>query len=187
MKKKIDLPTAVFVGALLLGAVLLGFQEGGGILPRGSAAPGFELERLDGTRVSLEALKGKVVVVNFWATWCRYCIAEMPYLTALATEYADRGVVLIAANRDERSIQREAVQRFVGARPVIAPFTVLSAPEVDRADSVQALPANFVVDRQGRVFASREGQVDEDVLRGWIDDALAQKDEGASQGTSAKQ
>lgn len=175
-KKKIDLPTLLFVGAVLVGAVILGWQESSGIVPRGSEAPDFTLEKLDGSKVTLSALKGQVVVLNFWATWCGYCRAEMPYLTRVAQEYAEKGVVLVAVSTDDRAGQREVVTNFVNRMPEVRPFAALGTPNVGFDYSVRGLPANFIIGRDGKVFASQAGQISEARLRDWLDDALAAKD-----------
>jgi thiol-disulfide isomerase/thioredoxin len=171
--KKIDLPTAIFVGVLLVGAALMGWQEAtSGILEEGSAAPPFTLERPNGPPIELASLKGKVVVVNFWATWCPPCREELPYLVKTVQEYEPKGVTLVAISNDDRPGQREAVRRFLNAFPQLAPYAALGEPDVGQRYQVQALPSVYVIDRDGHVSSSFQGQATERQLRRWIDAAL---------------
>ncbi len=173
MTQKTDRTTWLVVAALMVGAVLLGWQEvSGGILPEGSEAPPFVLERLDGSRVELTALKGKVVVINFWATWCPPCREEMPYLVKLVKERAADGVELVAISNDDLDGQREAVERYVRVLPEVQPYVALGRPEVGAIYEVAALPSVFVLDRDGHVLVSHQGQASESQLRRWIGKAL---------------
>lgn len=171
--KKTDRVTWVFVAVLLVGAVVMGWQEvNAGILPEGSVAPALTVERLEGGSVSLEALRGKVVVVNFWATWCSPCRDEMPYLLSTVKELEPQGVTLIAVSNDDVSGQREAVTRFVRAFPELQPYAALGRPDVGHAWQVRALPSVYVIDRDGHVVASHQGQATESQLRRWLGEAL---------------
>jgi thiol-disulfide isomerase/thioredoxin len=174
-KQKVDKITLFFIGALLLGAVLMGWQEvlELDVLPRGSRAPPFEVKRLDGSTLSLESLQGRVVVVNFWATWCPPCREELPYLVSTIREYEARGVTLVAVNTDDLGGQRDALQRFLARMPDLAPYAVLGRPDVGAAYEVRAVPSNYVIDRAGRVSASFRGQATEAQLRRWLDEALS--------------
>jgi thiol-disulfide isomerase/thioredoxin len=171
--KKVDLPTVLFVGALLIGAVLMGWQEvNGGVLPKDSVAPPFKLEKMDGSQVELASLKGKVVVVNFWATWCPPCREEIPYLVATVKEYESKGVTLVAISNDDLPGQREAVQAFLDRYPPLTQYAALGVPAVGHSYQVKALPSVYVIDREGHVSASFQGQASESQLRRWIDQAL---------------
>jgi peroxiredoxin len=172
-RKKIDVTTLFFVGLLLLGAVMMGWQElEGGVLPKDSVAPPFTVERLNAPPLELASLKGKVVVVNFWATWCQYCTKEMPYLIKLVKEREQKGVELVAISNDDRPGQREAVEGFLQRYPELKPYAALGVPNIGHDYRVQALPSTYVIDRHGHVSASFQGQASESQLRRWIDAAL---------------
>jgi thiol-disulfide isomerase/thioredoxin len=174
-KPRTDRITWVFVALLLVGAAVMGWQEvTAEILPGGSDAPLFIAERLDGSKVALSELKGKVVVVNFWATWCPPCRDEMPYLLSLVKEREDKGVVLVAMNNDDLDGQREAVGGFVTQYPDLSKWVALGRPEIGMAYKVEALPSVYVLDRKGRLVASHQGQASESQLRRWIETALEQ-------------
>jgi thiol-disulfide isomerase/thioredoxin len=172
--KKTDRTTMVLVGALVLGAVLMGWQEvlDQDVLPPHSVAPPFRVERIDAPPLELSSLKGKVVVVNFWATWCPPCRDELPYLVSTVKEYEPKGVTLVAISNDDRPGQREAVKSFLSGFPELAPYAALGVPEIGASYEVKALPSVYVIDREGHVSASFQGQATESQLRRWIDRAL---------------
>jgi thiol-disulfide isomerase/thioredoxin len=173
-KKKPDRVSMFFVVALLLGAALMGWQEviGQDVIPPGTPAPAFAVERLEGPAVSLGSLKGQVVVVNFWATWCRYCLEEMPYLISTVQSYESKGVTLLAMNTDDVDLQRAKVAQFHERFPQIIPYSVLSRPEIGEAYEVKALPSVYVINRHGQLSASLRGQATESQLKRWIEKAL---------------
>ncbi len=175
-KKPIDKVTLAFVVALLGGAALLGWQEafhGAGIMPEGTPAPAFSVQRPRGDFVSLESLRGKVVVVNFWATWCGPCREEIPYLIRAIEDFSGEGVALVAISNDDLDKQREAVDEYVRRVPQLGPYVALGRPDVGHAYGVRALPSMFIIDRQGRVVASHQGQASESQIRRWLKNAVA--------------
>ena len=173
MSAKGEKTSWVIVALLMVGAIFMGWQEvAGGILPEGEPAPPFRLDRLDGEKVELAALQGKVVVVNFWATWCPPCREEMPYLVRIVKERAADGVELVAINNDDVDAQRPAIERYLKSMPEVAPYIVLGRPEVSALFRVRALPSVYVLDRHGHVVASHQGQASESQLERWIGKAL---------------
>ncbi len=174
-KKPLDKITITFAIALMLGAVVLGFQQADGvpIVEPGTRPKSFTLQRAAGGEVSLDALKGKVVVVNFWATWCPPCRDEIPYLVSTVEEFAPRGVELVAISNDNVDTQREDVERFLTRFPKLTPWVAYGVPGLGSQWGVRALPSMFVLGRDGRVLASHRGQASERQLRGWLEAALA--------------
>src|SRR5437763_7035788 len=106
---------------------------------------------LDGRKVRPSDLRGKIVVLNFWATWCLPCRAEMPILVQAEKDYSPRGVVFIAVSLDERQT-RPKVPDFMGEFHIGFPVWV-GASSMDLADLKlgQALPATAFLDRDGRI------------------------------------
>ena len=172
--QKTDKITWFFVVLLLIGAIVMGWQEvlEPDVLPRHSVAPLFTVSRLDQPPLTLASLHGKVVVVNFWATWCPPCREELPYLVSTVKDYEPRGVTLVAISNDDRPGQREAVRAFLEAFPDLRPYAALGEPEIGASYEVKALPSVYVIDREGHVSASFQGQASESQLRRWIDAAL---------------
>jgi thiol-disulfide isomerase/thioredoxin len=166
------LPAAVAVGLVVVALWALGggglalLQLGGAAGPRvGAVAPDFTLSGVDGGPVTLSELRGKKVVINFWATWCPPCRAEMPDLDRVAREYADRGVVVLAVDQLESS---ERVTGYLGeiglGSPALVPVFDLDG-SVGQAYRVNALPSTFVVDGEGVIRDVHLGPLAEGTLR----------------------
>ena len=174
-KPKTDRLTAFIVGLLLLGTIFMGWQEvqDGRKLPLGSEAPDFTVQRPDGSSVQLSSLRGKVVVVDFWATWCPPCREEMPYLVKAVQEHEGQGVTMLALSNDDLDDQAEVVGSFLKAFPELSPYAAFGTPAVSASYLVRALPTMYVLDRQGRVVAAWQGQATEAQIREWLSQALA--------------
>jgi len=121
-----------------------------------AAAPSFSARDLDGREISLASLRGKVVLVNFWATWCGPCRAEIPDLIALQEKYRD-GLQVIGISQDEAPV--DLVRRFVADHHMNYPV-VMSSPEIEALfPGVNALPTSFIVDRQSRIVQKHVGML----------------------------
>lgn len=139
----------------------------------GMAAPSVKMEKYEGGTLSLADLKGKVVMLDFWATWCPPCQAEMPSLIKLAKEYEGKGLVFVAASRDEMPDAPMFVQEFVVSRmPELGQYVVYAPDEVAAVFQVTALPTLYFLDREGRVVDAQRGMLTEDALRRRIERAL---------------
>jgi cytochrome c biogenesis protein CcmG/thiol:disulfide interchange protein DsbE len=115
----------------------------------GKTAPDFELSALDGRRIRLSDFRGRVVLVNFWATWCAPCRVEMPWLTEFDARYRDRGLTVLGVSVDDGG--RERVEKFARERRVGYPI-LLNNGDVDlRYGGVRFLPQTFFVGRDGRI------------------------------------
>ena len=110
----------------------------------------FVLEDMDGKRHALQDYRGKVVLINFWATWCPPCVREMPSLERLYQELSDEPFVVLAVNQWENA---DHVFAFMGQIDVFPSFPILFDPdsEVSEAFGVKGLPTSFLLDRSGRV------------------------------------
>jgi peroxiredoxin len=116
---------------------------------RGRMSPNFTLKDLSGTKWKFSDFRGKVVLVNFWATWCPPCRKEMPDLEALQRKYASSGLVVLTIAHDER----DKVMHFVTARNLTLPVLLDSSRKVHRALGVSGIPKTFVYDRDGKLAA----------------------------------
>ncbi len=164
------------VALLGLAVMYLGVHDvrEGARIRKGAAAPPFKVARYDGGRVSLEELRGKVVMLDFWATWCAPCAAEMPTLTKLAGEYESAGLVFLAANRDDVGAAPALVKGFVAQRaPNLGKSVVFADDQMAASYGLQALPTLYFIGRDGRVLESRAGYESESLLRRQIESALA--------------
>jgi peroxiredoxin len=111
-------------------------------------APDFTLRQLDGANLRLGEQRGRVVMVNFWATWCGPCRVELPHLGRLHDKYRSAGFVLLGVNIDEDANAAKALASKLGLK-----FPVLfdSKKEVVAAYDLNAMPATVLIDRDGRV------------------------------------
>ena len=118
-------------------------------------APSFALQSNGGQQVALSSLKGKVVMVNFWATWCVPCRQEMPHLQALYQKYNGLGFELLAVNVEKNNA--EGARKWLEETPVT--FPVLFDPEnqVTKLYKVQTMPSTVLIGRDGTMRFIHQG------------------------------
>jgi thiol-disulfide isomerase/thioredoxin len=123
-------------------------------LPALPAAPAAPMKTLDGAPLPLDSLKGSVLVLDFWASWCAPCRASFPFLDALQERYRGRGVRVVGLTLEDNE---DAIYEFLRAVPVR--FTIARDPSgrAGEAFGVVAMPTTFLLDRDGRVLARFEG------------------------------
>ncbi|MBL8200187.1 MAG: TlpA family protein disulfide reductase [Chromatiales bacterium] len=140
------LASLVMAGALMAAPVIAG----------DAAAPAadFSLKSRSGEAVSLGALKGQVVLINFWATWCGPCRKEMPLLEQIQKKYAPLGFTMLGVNVEEDTRLMEAFLKDV---PVTFPILLDPANGVSKLYDVSAMPSTVIVDRKGNVRYIHQG------------------------------
>ena len=109
------------------------------------------LPDLSGTPQTLEQYRGRVVVLNFWATWCVPCRAEMPLLVEIQNRYAARGVVVIGASADEEGARVEITKFIEDFRITFPIWTGATTGHMQRMGLGEALPATAIIDRDGQI------------------------------------
>lgn len=124
----------------------------------GDAAPPLSLPAASGETVSLEALRGKAVYVDFWASWCGPCKRSFPWMADMQRKYGDRGFVVVAVNVDRK---REDADRFLASTP--AGFAVVfdASGRTPSAWEVKGMPSSYLIDASGRVAFVESGFRDE--------------------------
>ncbi len=138
----------------------------------GQPAPALSLPSLKGEVVALDKLRGKVVYVDFWASWCGPCRRSFPWMNEMQQKYGARGLVVVGVNVDKK---RGDADRFLAQIP--ANFTVVfdEAGITPSAYGVKGMPSSYVIDARGNVTFVERGFLDENkaVLEQRIADALA--------------
>lgn len=115
---------------------------------RGQPSPDFFLKDLGGESVSLGSLRGKVVVLSFWATWCPSCKEDMPLLNTLASEYAERGLVILGLAEDSSETR---VKDYISANPATFRILLDKDAKASRQFRAYSIPMIFLLDRGGNV------------------------------------
>ncbi len=134
-------------------------------------APDFSLPSLAGDVVSLAALRGQVVILDFWASWCRPCTTSLPLLRDLAARLEDRGVVLVGVSLDRTLAALEDYAGGAGLSPDCLLYGSLAeARAVKDLYGVAGIPRTFIIDRDGWIrFSGPPSGVTEDVLAPWLE------------------
>ena len=122
------------------------------------AAPNFTLKDADGNPVNLTDYRGKVVLVNFWATWCGPCEVEIPWFVEFEQKYRDQGFAVLGLSMDDDGWK--AVRPYIASHKIN--YRVMIASEVvsQQFGDIDSLPTSFVLDRQGRIATNHVGLVD---------------------------
>ena len=120
-------------------------------------APDFTLRAVDGPNVRLQEQRGRVVLVNFWATWCGPCRKEMPHLSRLYDKYRASGFVLLGVNVDEDTRNAAAVAAKLGVK---FPVLLDTDKKASQLYDLNAMPSTVLIDRDGRVRYVHRGYVD---------------------------
>ena len=142
MKTNLRFPLAALLAALVAVAWPAAATDGS------PPAPGFKLANRAGGELSLDGLKGQVVMINFWASWCGPCRQEFPALDQIYAKYKPMGFQMIAINVESEKADAE---KFLGKTPVSFPILFDPDNKVSGSYGVSAMPTTFLVDRQGRL------------------------------------
>jgi len=120
----------------------------------GERAPPFALPTTEATTIDLERLRGQVVYVDFWASWCGPCRRSFPWMNEMQQRFGDRGLTIVAINVDAK---REDAERFLRQFPATFAVVYDGGGATPRAYGVKAMPSSFIVDARGRIAAIESG------------------------------
>ena len=127
--------------------------------PGASPAPAWRLKDVDGREVSSDQFKGKVVVLDFWATWCGPCRSEIPGYVALQRKYAADGLVIVGVSLDQGGA--DAVRKFIADEKIDYPVVLGDDRIADGFGGVEAIPTTFIIDRHGMIRYRKVGAMPE--------------------------
>ena len=125
-------------------------------------APNFTLKTFDGKSVTLSKLKGKVVLVNFWATWCPPCRAEIPDFIEAYKTYKSKGLEIVGIALDQDGW--EQVQPFIKEHGMNYPVVLGTQEVVEQYGGIEAIPTTFIIDKKGTVVDRTIGMLRQSVL-----------------------
>jgi len=133
-------------------------------------APNFSLKSTDGSTFELAKLKGKVVVVNFWATWCGPCRSEIPGFLEVYRQYKSKGLEIVGVSLDRGGWSE--VRPFVEKYKVSYPVVVGDGNLADAYGGIEAIPTTFVVDKKGNIVNKHLGYLNKAAFEKMIKDLL---------------
>jgi peroxiredoxin len=159
------------VAVVVAGMLYLGLHMSHRPLPhltQATLAPDFTLQSLDGKSVSLSDLRGKAVLLNFWATWCTPCKIEMPWFVELQNQYGAQGLQIVGVAMDDAS--KEDIAKFAKDMGVNYPILMGKEAVGDQYGGIPALPETFFIGRDGKILdkilgLKGKGAIEEDIKR----------------------
>jgi len=169
---------AIILTAVLVLAGVIYWQNRGKPVPTGKSvvtnapAPQFTVTDLNGKTVDSASLHGKVVLVDFWATWCVPCEAEIPHLVEWQQKFASDGFQVVGLSMDDTA---GPVKSYVQKKSMQYPVAMADDKTIAAFGGVLGLPANFVIGRDGRLIARHSGVTDINTLQQEVEKALAEK------------
>lgn len=136
----------------------------------GNLAPDFSVTDLDGRKLTLSDYKGKVVLLDFWATWCSPCREEIPHFVEMQNQYGPQGFQVIGVSMDDDA---KPVHEFARQFKLNYPVALGDDKLAQRYGGVLGLPVNFIIDREGHIYSKHLGATDVSVFDNEIKYLLA--------------
>ncbi|MGH7994493.1 MAG: TlpA family protein disulfide reductase [Limisphaerales bacterium] len=159
MKNVKTIGIALAVGAICFTIPRLG-QSAPAVAGQTAVAPEWSLKDVDGKTVRSTDFKGKVVILDFWATWCGPCRAEIPDFIVLQKQYEKQGLVVVGLSVDEAGA--EVVKPFAQKLGMNYPVVLADEKTQEAFGGIEAVPTTFIIDREGRIVKVHMGFADKD-------------------------
>ena len=153
------------IGLIILGSALPNVADA-------AQAPSFTLKTVDGKKVSLSDYKGKIVILNFWATWCPPCRTEIPHFIKVQKDYAEKGVQVIGLSLDDQSSD---VKSFIKEAKFNYPIVMADQKVQVAYGTISAIPTTFILDQKHTLVDKAVGFRDEEYLVSKIEGLLGKK------------
>jgi peroxiredoxin len=134
-------------------------------LEKGDLAPAFELTTLDGKKMKLSDYRGKKVILNFWATWCPPCKAEIPDMEKFYSNYKEKNIAILGVNLTKAEQDQSAVKSFVKEYGVTYPIPLDKESSVAEMYQVSAIPTSYIIDPQGIIIQKIVGPMDFETMK----------------------
>lgn len=154
-------------------------QPGSAGFQQGKVAPDFQLKDLDGKSVRLSDLRGKAVLLNFWATWCPPCKEEIPWFVDFQKQYGRQGLQIVGVAMDDA--KPEAIAKFAADMHMNYPVLLGTNDVADSYGGVEALPTSFYIGRDGKITRTVFGLAPHHEVEENIRAALGQGEQGVAQ------
>jgi len=132
------------------------------------AAPRFRAKTLEGEQFTNESLKGKVVLLQFWTTWCTYCRQDQPVVDAIVHDFADKGLVVLAVDVGE---SKKKVKQFLEGSPRACKIVLTEDTNLAAIFAANSYPVYVLIDREGKIAGTQRGAAGEDALRRLLEKA----------------
>ena len=172
-----SLRSSLFLAVFLAGTLAITYSSSPGASASIKAvgdrkvAPDLTLKDVQGSELKLSDYRGKVVLLNFWATWCGPCRVEIPWFVEFEKAYRDRGFAVIGVSMDEDGWQ--AVKPFVDRQKIIYPIVLGTDTAAQRYGGIESLPTTLLIDREGKIAGKHVGLVSKSTYENEIDRLLS--------------
>lgn len=172
-------PLVVVLAIVVVGLQVVKYKLNSGVTPRpetegdvatlkeGATLPDFDLQTLDGKKLKYSEIGAKVVLLNFWATWCEACVVEMPSIVKLHQMYKDKGLTVVAVNLDEKP--ESVVPKAAKQLKIDFPVYVDAGGKLADLFDVHAIPLTIIMNKDRKVLYVEGGE------RDWTDSEMKTK------------
>lgn len=135
----------------------------------GTKAPDFKLSAMTGEKVKLSDYRGKKVILNFWATWCPPCKAEMPHMESFYKANKDKGITILAVNLTSMDKGKDEVQKFLNDNGLTFPILLDETGMIGTKYQAFTIPTSYIIDTKGVIQKKMVGPMDEATMKGFTD------------------